>query len=184
MKRIKIFEEFQRRDLTEGQQRWLNSVVFGTWKVNAQGKVDVEGRVKCLDQKELKRFPVEFGRVSRGFECYNCPSLTTLEGAPQEVGGSFDCSDCTSLVTLEGCPRVVKKSFWCLDCSSLTTLVGASEKIEENFYVNMHNKIPQTERDLLERDKDLLLKWANSGMKIEDFLRQKRGTIKGREFGF
>ena len=26
--------------------------------------------------------------------CWNCRSLTSLEGAPKKVGGDFDCSKC------------------------------------------------------------------------------------------
>jgi len=40
------------------------------------------------------------------------------------------------------------------------------------------------ELELDKNDPSLFQHWAQSGMKIEDFLRQKRGYIKGREFGF
>ena len=48
----------------------------------------------------------KFGRVDKDFICRNCPSLTSLEGAPQKVGENFSCSNCTSLISLEGAPQL------------------------------------------------------------------------------
>ena len=35
------------------------------------------------------KLPFKFGRVDGDFDCDGCPSLTSLEGAPQEVGRNF-----------------------------------------------------------------------------------------------
>ena len=35
------------------------------------------------------KLPFKFGRVDKDFYCYKCPSLTSLEGSPQEVGGKI-----------------------------------------------------------------------------------------------
>ena len=35
------------------------------------------------------KLPFKFGRVDGDFDCYKCTSLTSLEGAPQEVGGKI-----------------------------------------------------------------------------------------------
>ena len=35
------------------------------------------------------KLPFKFGRVDKNFICSNCPSLTSLEGAPPEVGGEI-----------------------------------------------------------------------------------------------
>ena len=51
------------------------------------------------------KLPFKFGRVDEDFICMKCPSLTSLEGAPQEVGRDFYCSDCPSLKSLEGAPK-------------------------------------------------------------------------------
>ena len=48
------------------------------------------------------KLPFKFGRVDGYFDCDGCPSLTSLEGAPQKVGGNFYCSECTSLTSLKG----------------------------------------------------------------------------------
>jgi len=163
MKHIKIFEEFKQGDLTEEQRKWLDDVAGkGNWKVNREGKIDVHGWVDIAEHTDLKRFPVEFGRVTSHFNCRDCSSLTTLEGCPRTVGGFFSCYNCTSL----------------------TTLAGAPEKVEGTFYDRGCIRVPQAERNLLKLDKDLFLQWANSGIKIENFLQQKRGSLKGREFRF
>ena len=53
------------------------------------------------------KLPFKFGRVDKNFICMKCPSLTSLEGAPQKVGGDFDCRMCTSLTSLEGAPKKI-----------------------------------------------------------------------------
>ena len=55
------------------------------------------------------KLPFKFGRVDENFYCSDCPSLTSLEGAPQEVGGDFYCRNCPSLKSLKGSPQKVGK---------------------------------------------------------------------------
>ena len=75
------------------------------------------------------KLPFKFGRVDGDFDCYKCTSLTSLEGAPQEVVGNFYCSDCSSLTSLKGSPQKVGGDFNCSNCSSLTSLEGAPQKV-------------------------------------------------------
>ena len=35
------------------------------------------------------KLPFKFGRVDKDFYCRDCPSLKSLEGSPQEVGGEI-----------------------------------------------------------------------------------------------
>ena len=80
------------------QVNWLSKCtrgrpgLRGTWTINQEtGLVDVEGNFACSDQG-LEGFKgVRFGAITGNFNCSN-NSLTTLEGAPQKVGGDFDCS--------------------------------------------------------------------------------------------
>jgi hypothetical protein len=51
----------------------------------------------------------EFGFIKGEFECDHCKSLTSLEGAPEKVGGYFRCIDCKSLKTLEDVPKQLKE---------------------------------------------------------------------------
>jgi len=64
---------------------------------------------------------------------FNCSGnqLTTLEGAPQSVGGDFYCSE-NQLTTLEGAPQKVDGSFLCSK-NQLTTLKGAPQSVGINF---------------------------------------------------
>lgn len=71
--------------------------------------------------------------VGGNFSCNSCDSLTSLEGAPKEVGGKFDCSFCKSLTSLEGAPEEVGGDFDCSHCESLTSLKGAPKKVEGMF---------------------------------------------------
>jgi hypothetical protein len=118
--------------LTKKQIDWLDKCAKGRWTLNPKtGFVDVDGGFNCSSRR-LKGFKgVKFGRVSGSFDCdYN--SLTSLEGAPQEVGVSFDC-DYNSLTSLEGAPQEVGSSFYCSN-NSLTSLVGAPQSVGENFF--------------------------------------------------
>ena len=53
------------------------------------------------------KLPFKFGRVDGDFDCDGCPSLTSLEGAPQEVVGDFYCRNCPSLKSLEDAPKKI-----------------------------------------------------------------------------
>ena len=80
------------------------------------------------------KLPFKFGRVDKDFDCIECTSLTSLEGSPQEVGGTFSCYKCTSLKSLEGAPQKVGRNFSCSDCPSLTSLKGSPQEVGRNFY--------------------------------------------------
>ena len=80
------------------------------------------------------KLPFKFGRVDGDFICMKCTSLTSLKGAPQEVGRNFICSECTSLTSLEGAPQKVGGDFYCSNCTSLTSLKGAPQEVGRNFY--------------------------------------------------
>ena len=64
---------------------------------------------------------------------FSCTSshLTSLEGAPKEVGGDFDCS-WNKLTSLKGAPQQVSGDFHC-NHNQLTSLEGAPEKVGRNF---------------------------------------------------
>ena len=58
--------------------------------------------------------------------------LTSLEGAPTEVGGDFGCSF-NQLTSLKGAPQTVGRDFYCND-SHLTSLEGAPKTVGRDFY--------------------------------------------------
>jgi hypothetical protein len=70
---------------------FLEKCTIGKWTINKKtGLVDIEGNFDCA-KKKLKDFKgVRFGVVTGDFNCDD-NKLTSLEGAPQEVGGHFRC---------------------------------------------------------------------------------------------
>ena len=120
--------------LTQEQRKWLDKCTDGTWTLNPKtGLVDVDGDFWCSNQGLTDFKGVKFGEVKRGFNCEN-NRLTSLEGAPQEVGGSFNCAH-NSLTSLEGAPLNVGGYFWCCH-NSLTSLVGAPKTVGGSFDCN------------------------------------------------
>ena len=96
------------------------------------GLYDCDGDVKV--EKDLVspdgKLIVKFGVVKGNFNCSH-NELTSLEGAPQEVGGWFNCLR-NQLTSLEGAPKEVGEDF---DCSfnQLTSLEGAPQKVGTYF---------------------------------------------------
>ncbi len=79
--------------------------------------------------------------VSGNFSCEE-NQLTSLKGAPKEVGGSFNCKD-NQLTSLQGAPKKVGKDFYC-SRNQLTSLQGAPEEVGKDFYCE-HNKLTSLE---------------------------------------
>ena len=107
----------------------LDNLEIKNYTINEDLTVDVTGDV-IIDQKALKVIPVQFGVVTGDFSCYG-NELTTLTGAPTEVGEDFDCSN-NELTTLQGGPTKVGDSFFCAS-NQLTTLQGGPTKVGKNF---------------------------------------------------
>ena len=78
-------------ELTEEQIEFLGRFVEGTWVINSNGEVDVDGWVDVRNVN-LTEIPVKFGNVSRYFSCFNT-NLTTLKNAPKSIVGRFYCSN-------------------------------------------------------------------------------------------
>jgi hypothetical protein len=119
--------------LTKEQIEFLDKAVKGTWVVNSEGKVDVDGWVD-MSGMELIKIPVKFGKITGHFNCFN-NSLTSLEFAPSYVGGDFICYN-NNLTSLEFAPSKVGGYF---DCSInlLTSLEFAPSKV--GGYFDCHN---------------------------------------------
>ncbi len=137
MKHLKTFSIFESsQGLTREQEEFLNECTRGTWRVNPEGLVDIEGGFSCSVKglKDLKG--IKFGSVTKNFSCSH-NSLKTLEGAPQVVGGHFYCTY-NSLETLEEAPREVRGDFFCHN-NPLRSLEGAPEIIGGKFYSDALN---------------------------------------------
>ena len=72
-------------------------------------------------------------KVGGNFDCHSIYGLKTLEGAPKEVGGHFDCSNCPWFISLEGAPEIVEGNFDCHNSPRLTSLKGAPKEVGDRF---------------------------------------------------
>ena len=150
----------------------LKECVIGTYTINEDGSIDVEGDVN-LGNKDLTKIPFKFRNVSGDFHCYNS-QLTSLEGSPDIVGGIFDCGynnltsleyapnfvgdvfrcDYNELVSLDGAPNFVGDVFWC--CFNPNLPYSELFKIVDNVKVIyfLHNTLPE-DKDKIRRDRDV-----------------------------
>ena len=78
---------------------------------------------------------LDISGVTGNFNCANCDSLQSLEGAPENVKFSFYCYDCKSLKSLKGAPKEVGGIFNCEKCkvqfkeSDVRAVCDVKEKI-------------------------------------------------------
>ncbi len=91
--------------------------------------VTVMGGFFCRDNKltTLQGAPKEVG----GWVNCGNNQLTTLQGAPEKVGGGFICNH-NQLTTLQGAPKEVGGDFNCSN-NQLTTLQGAPKEVGGGF---------------------------------------------------
>ena len=103
----------------------------GTY-ISPDGVVDVTGSVVVFD-REIRQLPFQFGKVTGDFIVNGC-GLTSLFGAPREVGRDFDVSN-NKLTNLQGCPRKVPGIFN-ISNNNITSLDGAPEVLGDDFYAD------------------------------------------------
>jgi hypothetical protein len=151
MKRILTYQLYEAQaqaqapnKLTKRQENFLNRNLEnkwnsqpGTWTLNPQtGLVDVDGDFYG-SKKKLKDFKgIRFGRVSGSFYCGE-NELTSLEGAPLQVGGDFGCSY-NPIGSLVGAPQEVGGYFACIK-NNLSSLEGAPQKVGKWFTCEVNN---------------------------------------------
>ncbi len=125
-------EDNRKIKLTPEQIEWCNNCIEEEWWVNDKGEVEVKLHLTIIDS-DADKFHVQFASVKGNFDCSSC-LITSLEGAPKEVGGSFWCYACTYLTSLKDAPKKVGNDFDCRTCTYLTSLEGAPEKISGDFW--------------------------------------------------
>ena len=86
-----------------------------------------------LVSEDKDGFIINFGKITGNFNCYGL-GLTSLKGAPTEVGEDFYCSK-NQLSSLEGAPQTVGRDFDCT-ANQLTSLKGAPQTVGRGFYCN------------------------------------------------
>ena len=129
-------------ELTKKQIEFLNRYTKGTWTYDAAtGVVDVDGNFICCGRRLKTLCGIKFGKVSGAFVCSE-NKLTSLQGAPREVGSDFICFR-NKLTSLEGAPQEVGWGFFCFH-NELTSLKGAPQKVGGHFICE-HNKLTSLE---------------------------------------
>jgi hypothetical protein len=113
----------------------------GNYIVNSKSNIEIKNKKIT----SLTNGCFVWGEVGGDFDCSECMSLTSLEGAPKKVGGSFECLNCHSLKSLEGAPKEVGWFFDCEKCDTLTSLKGAPEKVGAHFYCNSCDSLESLE---------------------------------------
>ena len=152
-------DSYKKHGLTPSVVNWLNrsmkatSGKIGTWELNkTTGEIDIIGSFASTAKSKSGFKGIKFGVVSGYFTIRNA-GLTSLDGAPREIGGYFDCSS-NQLTSLEGAPQTVGGSFICyfnqltslerapqtvggvFSCANnqLTSLKGAPQTVGLSFY--------------------------------------------------
>jgi len=129
-------ELFKVRELLT-RKMLLKKVIKGSYKINSDGLIDVDGDVDMSRQRinSILRFG-KFGTVTGDFDC-SSNSLTSLDGCPEKVGGTFTCFS-NNLTSLEGSP--IKAGNFNCSFNNLESLDGCPMEVEGNFDCS-HNKL-------------------------------------------
>lgn len=159
MKKLSKMMSQMDKDLLE-MKDILDESVDGKWKINEDGRIDVEGNFKYnginYESKDLS-----FGKITGNFDV-QYSSIKKLQGMPYEVGGNFnisgnkignliggpkkvggvyDASSC-ALTSLEGCPKILTSLD--LKYNELESLKYGPELVKENMDVS-ENKLKTLE---------------------------------------
>ena len=159
------FEDF----LNEGKSKlpfnshqitFLNMFVEkGKWSENPDGTVDVNGNFYCINT-HIDNFPVKLNVVKGDFVCKYCMRIRSLKNSPNEVGGD---------VIIVGCPQ-------------LQTVSNGPKKIGGEVIIDDCKALIPTER-LIAKNGPLVKLWLQSQLPLKEFLKKRRGQVKGHKFG-
>lgn len=112
---------------------------------NVQEKIDpflAKMKERFLNDKNIINIGGKYFRINNNDIVCSYNQLTSLEGAPSEVGGIFNCSD-NKLTSLNGAPSEVGGNFRCSD-NQLTSLEHAPSEVGGDFYC-YNNKLTSLE---------------------------------------
>ena len=98
----------------------------------------VKGDLRFSDPKMTELPDLSTITVQGSFDCSGT-QITSLKGAPQEVGGDFDCS-ITDITSLKGAPQKVGGDFDCVH-TQITSLEGAPQEVTGHFDCSYNRKI-------------------------------------------
>lgn len=111
--------------------------------------------------------------IKGDFDCYG-NKLTSIEGAPQKVGGIFNCA-MNKLTSLEGAPKEVGKDFYCSN-NKLESLKGGPKEVGGSFFCD-HNKltslngVPQKVGEEFKCENNPLTNYDDAPKSVRSFLK-------------
>jgi hypothetical protein len=143
MKKIPLVEEIKIKEVVDftGKSTEDILIMLGIANYTINGDVvDVDGDIR-MSYGEYEEIPVQFGVVTGNFEC-DVNRLTSLKGAPKEVGGNFDCMK-NDLKSLEHCPEKIGGNFNC-SWNDLTSLEFSPKEVGDDFSCKV-NKLTSLE---------------------------------------
>lgn len=149
-------------------------------KPNKDGKYEVDAYLVEVTNKKIESLANElfvWNVIEQYFDCTGCDNLTSLEGAPKEVGGEFKCVSCNSLTSLEGAPKEVGDAFSCYFCHSLKDLEGTPKEVGGNF--NCHDCKSLTSLEGAPKEVGGDFKCWNCGYKFTKKNVKKACNVKG-----
>ena len=156
-------------------------------KPNKDGKFEVSSnsdvRVKNEQITSLTNGSFIWTYIKGEFNCFNCKSLISLEGAPKEVGGDFDCSYCKSLISLEGASEKVGGDFYCNYCDSLKSLEGAPKEVSGDFSCSWCNLLKSLEGAPKKVGRSFYCNNCNSLISLEGAPKEVRGEFNCAKCG-
>jgi hypothetical protein len=128
---LKINENFKKEILDVLKSEIEKAEKFKNLFIITDNKYDYGG----VDVPEELHVLPDFSNITitGNFNCGDS-KITSLEGAPKEVGGYFSCSN-TKITSLKGAPKKVRGNFYC-GYNEITSLEGAPKEIGGEFFCN------------------------------------------------
>jgi hypothetical protein len=123
-------------DMRTKIEAWLKKYDIRNYIINDDLTIDVNEDVNLIRYPEEK-LPeyIRFRKVREDFSISKSPELDSLEGCPEEVGGSFWCNGCPKLKSLERCPKKVGSCFYCFKCGERFTEDGVKKACRVKKYI-------------------------------------------------
>ena len=146
---------------------WLLNQHFettGEVTISDEGLVSCTGNVELKNMQNFQRFPVSFERVDGSFLCVG-GRLTTLEGAPQRVGGDFDCTLNNLTLSLDGLSSHIEGTVFLNYYPRLPLLRTLAAK-EGVMFVTSNPLIPAPLSEDTQHVQKILNRYAGKGRRV------------------
>ena len=136
----------------------LKECVDGKCTINEDGSIDVDGSV-YINNRDLIKIPFKFRNVSVYFTCSN-NQLTSLEGAPNTLGGSFNCYNNNQLTSLYSAPSSVGGNCYCHNNPNLpySELFKIVDKVDGDIFYSSVTTPEDKDKIRIDRDVKNVLK--------------------------